>query len=94
VACRLRLRERLGVEARHFAFPYGRSADAGPRDFHLARRAGFASAATTCKGLMRHGVDSFSLRRNTLNGGAKSLAMAELHMSGISGLAARMLGRV
>lgn len=93
-ACRQRLCERLGVDIRHFAFPYGRSGDAGPRDFELARRAGFASAATTRKGVMRRGGDAFSLPRNTLNGAARSLAMAEMHLTGLSGVVARMLGRV
>jgi hypothetical protein len=40
------------------------------------------------------GGDRFSLPRNTLNGAAKSLTMAEAHLTGISGLAAKMLGRV
>jgi peptidoglycan/xylan/chitin deacetylase (PgdA/CDA1 family) len=31
----------------HFAFPYGNVAHAGPRDFALARRAGFETAVTT-----------------------------------------------
>jgi peptidoglycan/xylan/chitin deacetylase (PgdA/CDA1 family) len=90
---RRRIAERLGVDARHFAFPYGRAGDAGPRDFELARAAGFSSAATTRKGLFRGG-DRFCLPRNTLNGAAKSLAMADAHLTGISGLAAKMLGRV
>ncbi|MBG0809454.1 polysaccharide deacetylase family protein [Methylosinus sp. H3A] len=94
VACRRRLGERLDRDIRHFAFPFGRSGDAGPRDFALARRAGFASAATTRKGVMRRRSDLFSLPRNTLNGGARSLAMAEMHLTGVSGLVARMLGRV
>lgn len=94
IGCRRRLEERLGVEARHFAFPYGRSGDAGPRDFQLARRAGYASAATTGKGLMRRGCDPFRLPRNTLRGDARSFGLAEAHMSGLSGLAARALGRV
>jgi peptidoglycan/xylan/chitin deacetylase (PgdA/CDA1 family) len=92
--CRRRLQEKLDLEVRHFAFPYGRSGDAGPRDFRLAREAGFATAATTRKGLLRRGGDAHSLPRNTLNGGARSLAMAEMHLTGVSGLAARMLGRV
>lgn len=91
---RARLIERLGVAARHFAFPYGRAADCGPRDFALAREAGFASAATTRKGLMRRGQRPFALPRNTINGGHRSLAMMELHLTGITGAAARMAGRV
>jgi peptidoglycan/xylan/chitin deacetylase (PgdA/CDA1 family) len=92
--CRQRLEERLGVAVRHFAFPYGRTADASERDFALARRAGFSSAATTRKGVMRRTSPVFGLPRNTLNGGARSLAMAELHLTGLSGLLARTLGRV
>jgi peptidoglycan/xylan/chitin deacetylase (PgdA/CDA1 family) len=92
-ACRKRLKERLDVDARHFAFPYGRSGDAGARDFRLARRAGYASAATTGKGLLRSGCDPFRLPRNTLRGGARNLAMTEAHMIGLTGLAARLLGR-
>ena len=91
---RERLRERLGVVPKHFAFPYGRSGDCGERDFDLARQAGFLSAATTRKGIVRKEQDAFSLPRNTLNGAHRSLAMAELHLLGITGAAARILGRV
>jgi peptidoglycan/xylan/chitin deacetylase (PgdA/CDA1 family) len=91
---RERLMQKLGVAARHFAFPYGRSGDCGPRDFELARRAGFSSAATTRKGIIRRGQDAFSLPRNTLNGAHRNLTMIELHLTGFTGVAARMLGRV
>jgi peptidoglycan/xylan/chitin deacetylase (PgdA/CDA1 family) len=91
---RLRLNERLGLDIRHFAFPYGRAADCGSRDFALARRAGFRSASTTRKGLLRSGQDAFSLPRNTMNGAHRSFAAMELHLSGLSGAAARMTGRV
>jgi hypothetical protein len=91
---RQRLMERLGTGVRHFAFPYGRSTDCGPRDFKLAREGGFASAATSRKGPIRYGQDLFQLPRNTLNGGHKSLALVELHLAEVTGIAARMLGRV
>jgi len=91
---RERLMQEIGVEVRHFAFPYGRSGDCGPRDFDLARQAGFSSAATTLKGVIRGGQDAFRLPRNTLNGSHRNLAMIELHLRGITGVAARMLGRV
>jgi peptidoglycan/xylan/chitin deacetylase (PgdA/CDA1 family) len=91
---RQRLEQRLGVPVRHFAFPYGRSGDCGPRDFALARKAGFASAATTRKGLVRRNQDPFCLPRNTLHGGRGNLAHTELHLTGLTGLAARMLRRV
>ena len=92
--CRDRLIEKLDLPVRHFAFPYGRSADCGPRDFAIARDAGFASAATTRKGLMRTGQDPFDLPRNTINGAHRSLATMELHLTGLTGAAARMTGRV
>ncbi|MGJ4927635.1 polysaccharide deacetylase family protein [Bradyrhizobium sp. HKCCYLS2038] len=91
---RLRLDARLGIDVKHFAFPYGRAADCGPRDFALARQAGFTSAATTRKGLVHAGQDPFSIPRNTMNGAHRSLAAMELHLTGLSGTAARMMGRV
>jgi peptidoglycan/xylan/chitin deacetylase (PgdA/CDA1 family) len=91
---RERLRRRLGVAARHFAFPYGRSGDCSQRDFDLAQQAGYASAATTRKGVVRTGQDAFRLPRNTLNGAHRNLTMIELHLTGATGAAARVLGRV
>lgn len=91
---RERLMHELGLPVRHFAFPYGRAADCGARDFDLARAAGFASAATTRKGLVRRGQDVFSLPRNTINGGHRSLLTMQLHLSGIGGALAKALGRV
>ena len=91
---RLRLNERLGINVQHFAFPYGRSGDCGPRDFALAREAGFLSAATTRKGLVRGGQDRFSLPRNTVNGSHRSVAAMEMHLLGLTGIAARIAGRV
>ncbi len=91
---RARLNDRLGIKVQHFAFPYGRSGDCGPRDFALARQAGFLSAATTRKGLVRRGQDRFSLPRNTINGGHRSVAAMEMHLTGLTGAAARIAGRV
>lgn len=92
--CRKRIEERLSVSVRHFAFPYGRSGDCGGRDFALARKAGYASAATTTKGLVRKGTDLLRLPRNTLNGQHRSLPLAELHLTGVTGIAAKVLNRV
>ncbi len=91
---RERLEEMLGRPVRHFAFPYGRRGDCGERDFALAEAAGFRSAATTSKGLIRPGADPFRLPRNTLNGEHRSFALASAHLLGVSGLLARMVGRV
>ncbi|MGR6466424.1 polysaccharide deacetylase family protein [Rhizobium sp. PAMB 3182] len=89
---RVRLQERLSVPVDHFAFPYGRAKDCGPRDFDIARVAGYKSVATTTKGVVRRGPSAYAFPRNTLNGGHRKLVLAELHMSGATGLAARMLG--
>jgi peptidoglycan/xylan/chitin deacetylase (PgdA/CDA1 family) len=91
---RLRLNQRLGINVEHFAFPYGRSGDCGPRDFALVRDAGFRSAATTRKGLVRGGQDRYSLPRNTINGSHRSVLAMEMHLTGLTGIAARIAGRV
>ncbi|MET0220177.1 MAG: polysaccharide deacetylase family protein [Tardiphaga sp.] len=89
-----RLIEQLNIPARHFAFPFGRSGDCGPRDFKIARDAGYASCATTRKGLVLPGQDAYDLPRCTINGSHRSLATMELHLTGLTGMAARMTGRV
>ncbi|MGI4952092.1 MAG: lipid II flippase MurJ [Janthinobacterium lividum] len=91
--CRTRLLEQLGGSVRHFAFPYGRQADCGARDFGLVRQAGYVSGATTCKGLVGSGDDRFRLRRNTLNGRHRALPYVYAHLTGLSGLATRVLRR-
>jgi len=88
-----RLQEKLGLRVNNFAFPYGRKADCGPRDFELARKAGYSSVATTRKGVVRHGSDVYQVPRNTLNGALRSALAVELHLAGVSGVAARVLGR-
>lgn len=91
---RVRLEEMLNIEVRHFAFPYGRSGDCGPRDFELAREAGYVSAATTTKGRMRAGISAWELPRITINGNHRSLLAMRLHLTGATAVAARILGRV
>ena len=90
---RSRLQDKLNLPVRHFAFPYGQLADRGPHGAALARRAGFASASTTNKGLARPGTDPFTLPRNNLNGTHRHLAFAQAHLSGLSGLVAAVLRR-
>ena len=41
---------KLGVSVRHFAYPVGDPTSAGPREFALCARAGFATAVTTPAG--------------------------------------------
>ncbi len=40
----------LSVEVRHLSYPFGRSDACGPREFALARQAGFKTAVTTRQG--------------------------------------------
>jgi peptidoglycan/xylan/chitin deacetylase (PgdA/CDA1 family) len=90
---RERLRARLNVACRHFAFPFGRAADCGDRDFAIAREAGYASASTTHKGLLAPRQDLFRLPRNTVNGSIRSVAYVQALLTGAGGVAARALGR-
>jgi peptidoglycan/xylan/chitin deacetylase (PgdA/CDA1 family) len=91
--CRTRLRERLGAPIRHFAFPFGRRGDCGEREFEFTRQAGYATAATTRKGLVgdRDKTRLHSLPRNTLNGSHRTTAHVDVHLSGLSGVIARGL---
>ncbi len=64
------LEERLGRPVRHFAYPVGDPTSAGPREFRLAREAGFATAVTTRPGHLfpAHGDHLHALPRVSLNG--------------------------
>ena len=88
------LQEKLGVPARHFAFPYGREADCSARDFGFVRKAGYATASTTRKGLVMRNGDDFKLPRSTINGRYQNPVMMELFLSGLAGAAAEVLNRV
>ena len=91
---RTRLGEKLGLQVRHFAFPYGRRADCSPRDFDFVRKAGYETASTTRKGLVMRDGDDFTLPRSTLNGRYQNPVMAEIFLSGFAGAAAEVLNRV
>jgi peptidoglycan/xylan/chitin deacetylase (PgdA/CDA1 family) len=80
-----RIERETGRRPRHFAFPYGDPDSAGPRDFELARRAGFASALTTRKGLIRrsHAAGLMSLPRLSLAGGYQNLRYVRTLMTGV-----------
>ena len=47
-----RIEPELGRPCRHFSFPYGDEASAGPREFDLVRELGLKTAVTTRKGLI------------------------------------------
>ena len=68
----------------HFSFPYGDPGSAGPRDFALARQAGFKTAVTTRKGMVfpAHRRHLTALPRVSLNGDFQSLTYTALYLSG------------
>lgn len=76
--------ERLRAKPRHFAFPYGDSASAGPREFRLAAELGLKTAVTTRKGVIfaEHGEHATALPRVSLNGDYQSAHYVNLYLSG------------
>lgn len=75
---------RLGRPVAHFAYPVGDPTSAGPRDFALAREAGFATAVTTRPGLLfpEHHAHLTALPRVSLNGHFQSLRYLDVLLSG------------
>ena len=79
-----RIEQELGRRPVHFAYPYGDPGSAGPRDFQLARDAGFKTAVTTRKGMLfaDHREHLTALPRVSLNGDYQSLTYTALYLSG------------
>lgn len=79
-----RLKTELGEAPRHFAYPYGDEASAGPREFALATSMGFATAVTTRKGLLfpEHGQHLRALPRLSLNGDFQDVDLVEVLLGG------------
>jgi peptidoglycan/xylan/chitin deacetylase (PgdA/CDA1 family) len=82
---RTRLEAELGIPIRHFAYPVGDPTSAGPREFALAREAGFASAVTTRPGHLftEHAEHLHALPRVSLNGLHQSEAAVKALLSGL-----------
>jgi len=85
VASRSWLKEEVGVEARHLAYPYGDPGSAGPREFAMAKEAGFASAVTTRPGhvFAVHAEYPHALPRVSLNGHHQNEAALKAMLSGL-----------
>lgn len=81
---RRRIAEQLGEAPEFFCYPYGGPDAAGPREFALAREAGFAAAVTTRKGVVfpEHADHLHALPRVSLNGDYQDLRYVELFLSG------------
>ncbi|PZO02001.1 MAG: polysaccharide deacetylase [Hyphomicrobiales bacterium] len=80
-----RLETELGVAIRHFAYPVGDPTSAGPRDFALAKAAGYDSAVTTRPGHLfaEHADHLHALPRVSLNGLHQSEAAVRALLSGL-----------
>lgn len=80
-----RLEAELGMPIRHFAYPVGDPSSAGPREFGLARAAGFTSAVTTRPGHLfaEHADHLHALPRVSLNGLHQSEAALRALLSGL-----------
>ncbi|MHA1524941.1 MAG: polysaccharide deacetylase family protein [Alphaproteobacteria bacterium] len=74
----------LGVEPRHFAYPYGDPASAGPREFDAVRALGFKTGVTTAKGMLFGGHHDHlaALPRISLNGDYQAGRYVDLFLSG------------
>ncbi len=78
------LEHEIGRDVRHFAYPVGDPGSAGPREFALAREAGFASAVTTRPGMIfpEHAAHPTALPRLSVNGAHQSIAALDILLSG------------
>jgi len=78
------IEERIGAPIRHFAYPVGDSSAAGPREFALAREAGYATGVTTRPGMLfpDHAAHLHALPRLSLNGWHQSIAAFDALLTG------------
>lgn len=79
------LEAKTGKTVHHLAYPFGKKADAGPREERLTKEAGFRSAVTTSIGnvLPVHRDALFRLPRIPLYEGKGKKEMVELYLSGM-----------
>jgi peptidoglycan/xylan/chitin deacetylase (PgdA/CDA1 family) len=78
------LETRFGRPVEAFAYPVGDAGSAGPREFALAREAGFACAVTTRPGMLyaEHARHLWALPRVSVNGLWQSVGDLEALLSG------------
>ena len=82
---RARIEREIGLPARHFSYPVGDLASAGPRDYAIARDLGFASAVTTRPGMIFPGhIDRLvALPRLSVNGKWQTRESLDVLLSGL-----------
>lgn len=76
--------DRFGVRPRHFSYPIGSHRAAGPREYRLAREAGFETAVTTIPGGLyaRHLDNPEALPRISLNGNFQNPRYIDVLLTG------------
>ncbi len=76
---------RIGLPARHLAYPVGDPTSAGPREYAIAAELGFSSAVTTRPGMIfpAHRDHATALPRLSVNGNWQSLDALEVLLSGV-----------
>ncbi len=79
------LKEKLGRDPKHLAYPYGFIQVAGKREFDLAKELGFETATTTRHGVIypEHKDHITALPRVSLNGHHQSMRYVNTLLSGI-----------
>ena len=77
--------EELGEETEFFAYPYGDEPAAGPRDFEIANKAGYAASVTTRKGVCfaAHAHHLQALPRIMVSGRYQKLRYVDALISGV-----------
>ena len=93
---RERLESRLGIQVRHFAYPFGGRAEVGARETILAADAGFTTAVTTRHANLQleHRRHLHALPRISVNGFHQSTRDLAVLLSGASSAMANRLRRV
>ncbi|MCG5245918.1 polysaccharide deacetylase family protein [Methylorubrum extorquens] len=86
---RARIEAELGRAVRHLSYPVGDRTSAGPREFDIAKRLGFATAVTTRPGHLfaGHADHGHALPRVSVNGLHQSDAALASLLSGVPFLA-------
>jgi peptidoglycan/xylan/chitin deacetylase (PgdA/CDA1 family) len=79
-----RIEQETGKPCRHFSYPYGDPASAGPREFKLVKELGLRTGVTTRNGLIhpRHALELTALPRISLNGDYQKPRYVKVLLSG------------
>jgi peptidoglycan/xylan/chitin deacetylase (PgdA/CDA1 family) len=82
---RAELERVVGRPCVHLAYPYGNAQAAGPREFAAAERAGYHTAVTTNRGLVRnqHSRAMMELPRIPLEGDIQDPRLVEVQLAGL-----------